>query len=201
MTNKPLVVCPVPCLVYNFIISYRDIRVVITKRLECISMTGLIINTIMNVITIKQGRNGCTHLHAVFTEEPHLGINNFLRGAEMVRIVPIQAPRNYTADIILRKGSRRDSSLPVLVQKTEIEADYPYLTRELGEQLGKKTNFVAAAVAALGLKGNPRYHQAIRASSSGSIQRYSPATLEKLRSHLRDNPEFNPYRLRKENSS
>jgi hypothetical protein len=38
---------------------------------------------------------------------PHLGLNRFLRSAEMVRVVTVQAPRNYTADLSLRKGSSR----------------------------------------------------------------------------------------------
>jgi len=128
---------------------------------------------------------------------PHLSINSFISDSEMVRIVPVQAPRNYTADITLRKGSRRDVSLPVLVKKTEIETDYPYLTRELGEKIDKNQNFTAAAATALGLKGDPRYHQAVRVSTSSFVQRYSQAAVEKVVTHLKENPDFNPYRWRK----
>ena len=63
----------------------------------------------------------------------YLQVGEYLKSAEMVRIVPIEAPRNYTADIKLRKGSAADSSLPVVVEKTNIEEDYPYLTKELFE--------------------------------------------------------------------
>ena len=98
---------------------------------------------------------------------------------DMVRIVPVGAPKNYTADIRLSKGNPRDSSLPVIVKRTDLEQDYPYLTKEIGEKLGMNTNFVAHAMLTLGLKGNTTYHQEVRSSKSGSIQRYSAAALER----------------------
>ncbi|MBI4502821.1 MAG: hypothetical protein HY700_16875 [Gemmatimonadetes bacterium] len=124
---------------------------------------------------------------------PHLALSRFIRGAEMVRIVPIQAPRNFTADISLRKGSAADASLPVLVKRTEIESDYPYLTRELGQKLGKNQNWVARAATVLGLKGVPTFHQAVRASTTSTIQRYSEAALQKLQQKLATSPDFDPY--------
>jgi hypothetical protein len=124
---------------------------------------------------------------------PHLGLGRFIRTADMVRIVPIQAPRNYTADVTLRKGSAADSSLPVLVKKTDVEADYPYLTKELGQRISKNQNWTARAVAVLGLKGDPKYHQAVRASVKSLVHRYSAAALESLRQKLAGEPTFNPY--------
>ena len=123
---------------------------------------------------------------------PHLGINDFLRTTDMVRIVPVEAPRNYTADITLRKGSPRDSSLPVIVKKTELETDYPYLTKELATEIGKSTNFVARAAQKLNLKGDPKYHQAIRSSKSGAVQRYSEAAKQLLMKKLFEDPAYNP---------
>lgn len=125
---------------------------------------------------------------------PYLAIGNFTSEGDMVRIVPVQAPKNYTADINLRKGSPKDSSLPVVVQKTNLEDDYPYLTKELGEKIGRPINFVAKAMNVLGLKGDRKFHQEIRSSKSGSIHRYSSAALEKLRKKLNEDPDFNPYR-------
>jgi hypothetical protein len=123
---------------------------------------------------------------------PYLGINDFIRSADMVRIVPVEAPRNYTADITLRKGSPKDSSLPVIVKKTEIETDYPYLTKELGKEINKSINFVARAAQHLNLKGNPKYHQSIRSSKSGSIQRYSEAAKQLLIQKIANEPEYRP---------
>jgi len=123
---------------------------------------------------------------------PYLGINDFVRNTDMVRIVPVEAPRNYTADISLRKGSARDSSLPVVVKKTELETDYPYLTKELAGEIGKSINFVARAAQELNLKGDPKYHQAIRSSKSGSIQRYSEAAKQLFIKKLKDEPEYKP---------
>ncbi|HMS82017.1 MAG TPA: hypothetical protein PKD12_00015 [Nitrospira sp.] len=124
---------------------------------------------------------------------PHLGLGRFLRKADMVRIVPVQAPRNFTADLTLRKGSAADATLPVLVKKTEVEVDYPYLTKELAEKLTRTQNWTARAIAVLGLKGEAKYHQAVRASKSSYIQRYSQAALDVLRQRIRKEPTFDPY--------
>lgn len=124
---------------------------------------------------------------------PHLGLSRFLRKADMVRIVPVQAPRNFTADLTLRKGSAADATLPVLVKRTEVEVDYPYLTKELAAKLGRTQNWTARAIAVLGLKGQAKYHQAVRASKASFIQRYSQAALEALQHRLRTEPAFDPY--------
>lgn len=125
---------------------------------------------------------------------PHLSIGDFIRGTEMVRIVPVQAPKNYTADITLRKGNRVDASLPVVIKKTDIETDYPFLTKELADKLGKSSSFVSAMIKFLGLKGNTQYHQQVRASQKSFIHRYSQAALDKISSFVNDNPQFNPYK-------
>lgn len=124
---------------------------------------------------------------------PHLKLSDFVRSADMIRIVPVQAPRNFTADISLRKGSAADASLPVLIKKTEIEVDYPLLTKELGAKLGKTQNWVAKAVAVLSLKGDPKYHQPIRAGQKTLIHRYSGAAEAALRDKLLAEPTFDPY--------
>lgn len=124
---------------------------------------------------------------------PHLKLSDFVKTNDMVRIVPIEAPRNFTADVSLRKGSAADSSLPVVVKKTEIETDYPYLTGELGARLGKTQNWVSKAVQVLNLKGDPRYHQPVRAGVTTVIHRYSGAADVKLQEKLTAEPDFNPY--------
>lgn len=126
---------------------------------------------------------------------PHLDVSDFIKNTDMVRIVAVQAPKNFTADISLRKGSKSDASLPVQVVKTNLEADYPFLTGELAEKLGRNQNFVAYTIKRLGLKGDSKYHQSIRSSKRSDIQRYSQATLERIKRHLADNPDFNPYKV------
>lgn len=125
---------------------------------------------------------------------PHLSIGKYLKTVDMIRIIAVQAPKNYTADINLRKGKQTDSALPVLIKKTDIEHDYPYLTGELGAKLGRKGNFVAFAVKKLNLKGNPQFHQSVRASKSSKVNRYSESVLNFLKEHLKNNPDFNPFK-------
>ena len=124
---------------------------------------------------------------------PHLAVSKFIRDTEMVRIVPVQAPKNFTADITLRKGSTRDASLPVVVKKTELEEDYPYLTKELAGKVDKTQNWAAKAAAVLKLKGDPKYHQSVRTSTSGAVQRYSEAAVQQMKALLAADPGFNPY--------
>ena len=128
---------------------------------------------------------------------PHLSLGDFIKRTDMVRIVPVQAPKNFTADITLRKGSAKDRSLPVVVKKTEVEKDYPYLTRDLGKEMGKNQHYVAATIAVLAMKDNPVFHQAVRASRSGVVHKYSEAALVHLKEHLQKNPEFDPYHAAK----
>lgn len=125
---------------------------------------------------------------------PYLQLGKYIKDADMVRIVPVEAPKNYTANITLRKGSSRDSSLPVITKRTELEKDYPYLTKELAEKLGRTTNFIAKSITVLGLKGNEKYHQSIRSSKSGEIQRYSESAFAELRRVIESDKSFNPYK-------
>jgi hypothetical protein len=124
---------------------------------------------------------------------PHLSLGEFIRNADMVKIVPVEAPKNFTADIKLRKGKASDASLPVVTQKTDVESDYPHLTKELGALIGKDQSWTAKAATSLGLKGDPKYHQRVRTSTDGYVQRYSEAAVQKLKLHLADNPDFSPY--------
>ena len=60
----------------------------------------------------------------------------------MVVVVPVQAPKGYTADINLRKGSgKAGAALPVMIKKTEVEED------DLRDKsyLGGQTRMEAAA--------------------------------------------------------
>lgn len=125
---------------------------------------------------------------------PHLALREFINSTDMVRIIPVEAPKNYTGDIRLRRGSQKDTTLPVVVHKTDLESDFPYLTSDLARSLGKSANFIAKAVKVLQIKENPKYHQAIRASKNGHIQRYNDAALSTLKQLLSANPDFNPYK-------
>lgn len=118
---------------------------------------------------------------------PHLAIGDFIKENEMIRVVPVQAPKNYAADLTLRKGSPKDSSLPVIVKKTDIDQDYPHLTKELARLLGTNMAKIVSIVHRLGLKGDPKYHQEIRTSSSGSVHRYSQAARDRIRDEIQGN--------------
>lgn len=126
---------------------------------------------------------------------PHLKLGTHIEETDMVRIVPVQAPKNYSADIILRKGAKNTKeALPVLLKKTDVEEDYPYLTKDLVKKIGKNQNFISRTITDLKLKDNPTYHQAVRTSGKTFVQKYSKATLEALEKHFTENPDYTPYR-------
>jgi len=124
---------------------------------------------------------------------PYLRLNQFLKKSEMVRIIPVQAPKGMTADLVFRKGAR-DLSLPVAIKKTEIESDYPYLTGELADKIEKNVNYVAKTISNLGIKDKPEYHQQIRSSKNSKVQRYSDAALHYLQEFLKKDPTYTPYK-------
>lgn len=117
---------------------------------------------------------------------PYLEINKFIKENEMVRIIPTEAPKNYSADITLRKGSAKDSSLPVHIKKTNVDQDYPYLTTELATMLGTNRHGIIKLIKQLNLKNNSTYHQAIRTSKSGCVHRYSEAAKEIIADKLKN---------------
>ncbi|MDD4179163.1 MAG: hypothetical protein PHH14_03845 [Candidatus Margulisbacteria bacterium] len=123
---------------------------------------------------------------------PYLRLSEFLRNTDMVKVIPVQAPKGMTADVILRKGSK-DLSLPVVVKKTEMEEDYPYLTGELAEKLGKKVNYVSKTISNLGMKDNPEFHQQIRSSKNSKVQRYSDSALSHLKEYYLKHPDYWPF--------
>lgn len=126
---------------------------------------------------------------------PHLKISEHLENADMVCVIPIQAPKNFTADIQLRKGSKNlKGSLPVTIKKSNVEEDYPFLTSDLAKNLGKDQNFTAKMIAVLNLKDKSDYHQAIKTSRSSKTHHYSQKAYEELSSKLKKNPDFNPYK-------
>ncbi len=62
----------------------------------------------------------------------------------------------------------------------------------------RSTNFVGKCADILNLKGNMEYHQAIRSSRSGRVQKYSQKAFKYLKNYLEKNPNFNPYKKSKE---
>lgn len=115
---------------------------------------------------------------------PYLAIGEFIKTSDMVRIVPVEAPKNYTADIKLRKGKATDPTLPVVVEKTNLEDDYPFLTKELAGILKISVSKLVAVVGKLGLKGDQKYHQELRTSKNSCVHRYSNSANSKIEAEL-----------------
>lgn len=129
---------------------------------------------------------------------PYLEIGRYLTSAEMISVVPVQAPRNYTADITLRKSSKNlKGTLPVTIVKTTIEEDYPYLTSDIASKINKTSNFVAYAMQDLRLKNNKEFHQKIRTSHNSYVQRYNIEALNFLANFVDKNPDYNPHTQKK----
>ncbi len=126
----------------------------------------------------------------------NLELNNFLNSTEMVRIVPVQAPKNFSADIILRRGDKKlTSALPVIYKKSNVNDDYPFLTTDIAKKISKDINYTSRLIKNLGLKGNDDYHFPIKSSKNGSTHKYSESALAFIKGFLENNPDYNPYRV------
>jgi hypothetical protein len=123
-----------------------------------------------------------------------LKLQKQITNGENIRFVPVQAPRNYTADICLRKGPRNGEGLPVVFRKENPTETHPHLTKDLAKLLGKTPNWVAMTVRIIGVFGDSRYHFKISTSSKTEHHRYSEEALGKLKDLLTKNPNFNPYK-------
>ncbi len=127
--------------------------------------------------------------------QPHLDLTDYTDKADMIRIVPFQAPKNVTVDINLRTGPKNQKeSLPVYIKTSGIDDEYPFLTGDLAKILNKNVNFISKAISKLNLKGDLKYHTTVRTSQSHHTQRYSNVTLDFLKNLLKEKPEYNPYK-------
>lgn len=94
------------------------------------------------------------------------------------------------ADVAIRVTTDPDAA-PVNI---DINRSYPFTTTALGESLGRSTNWAAAAVRALRLKGDLHYHYPVRnADGRVIVNKYSEAALERLRDQVERDPEWNPW--------
>lgn len=121
-----------------------------------------------------------------------LNLGDYSRNADMIVIVPIQAPSGTKADIKLSKG--RGSNISIAQIKRATDDDYPYLTKDLSTKLGKSSSYVSKTISNLSLKGNILYHQQIRAGSKSLVHKYSDSCLLYLRKFYEDNPDYAPFK-------
>ena len=121
-----------------------------------------------------------------------LNIGEYSRNADMIVVVPIQAPSGTKADINLSKG--RGSEISITQTKRATDDDYPHLTKDLSTKLGKSSPYVSKTISNLKLKGNALYHQQIRSGSKSLVHKYSDACLNHLRNFYSDNPTYEPFK-------
>lgn len=121
-----------------------------------------------------------------------LNLGDYSRKAEMIVVVPIQAPSGTSADITLTKN--RGSSISVNINKRATDDDYPHLTKDLSAKLGKSSSYVSKTISNLKIKGNALYHQQIRSGSRSLVHKYSDSCLNYLRAYYQDNPDYKPFR-------
>jgi hypothetical protein len=124
----------------------------------------------------------------------HLKLGEFIQTTDMVVVVPVQAPKGFSADIHLSKGSKKSkTALPVMIKKTNLQEDFPFTTKDLSEKLGKDLTFIAKTTKNLGMKGNEKYHLLVRTGKS-NVHRYSQQALDEIQAHLKINPSYRPYK-------
>lgn len=117
-------------------------------------------------------------------------LGEYIKKAEHVKFVFVQSPRGFTADIKLHKGSKKTKeAITVMTKRTNVEEDYPHLTKNLAKLLEKDIYFIANATRYLKLFGDEKYHQSVH-----TTQCYSNAALDFLRKYSKENPNYTPYK-------
>lgn len=119
-----------------------------------------------------------------------LKIGEYARSADMVVVVPIQAPSGTQADIKLSKSNK--GVLTVNFDKRATDDDYPYLTQDVSSKLGKTRSFVQRMIKDLDIKGTASYHQRIRSGNKSFVHKYSDTCVNYLKKYLEDNPTYIP---------
>lgn len=112
-----------------------------------------------------------------------LKLGNYARRAEMIVVVPIQAPSGTQADIKLSK-TQKSSAISVKFDKRATDDDYPYLTQDLTSKLGISRTRVLNKIKELNIKGNSLYHQKVRTGSNSCSHKYSDQCLNFLRNEF-----------------
>lgn len=76
----------------------------------------------------------------------------------------------------------------------DVNQEYPYTAKTLGEKIGKNLNWVANAIKKLNLKYDKLYCCPVEgASGKPAIFKYSEEALKRLKNEIEKNPDFNPY--------
>lgn len=122
----------------------------------------------------------------------HLKIKDYIDKIHNVRIVAIQAPKNYSADLVLRKGDKNDNTLPVVQKTVDIDNEYPLFTKDIVEKLGKSIHFWSRVINDLGLRGDPNFHIKIKSSKKTVTQRYSNGIINILSNFIKEHPNYKP---------
>lgn len=119
-----------------------------------------------------------------------LKTGEYTRAAEMIVVVPIQAPSGTQADITLSKSQK--GAITVNFEKKATDDDYPHLTQDVSAKLGKSLSFAQRMIKDLSIKGNPAYHQRIRSGKKSFVHKYSDTCINYLKQHLAENPAYIP---------
>jgi hypothetical protein len=127
-------------------------------------------------------------LHAVAPSEAPPGVE-----PQIVALTELEAEAlrvDDHAEVAVRVTTDPDAA-PVNI---DINRTYPFTTSALGEAVGKGTNWAAAAVRALRLKGDLTCHYPVRnADGRVVVNKYSEAALQKVRDRLAAEPNWNPW--------
>lgn len=109
-------------------------------------------------------------------------LGGFLSRADMLKIVFVQAPKNYTVDVTLGRNKKNSKNiLPVsVVGKLQCEKN----THEIAEIVGVRPYDVHKFIKEHAIKGDPVYHQEIPNGKNPPLHRYSEKLAELMKKSL-----------------
>jgi hypothetical protein len=119
---------------------------------------------------------------------------------ERIKIIAAQYPAteietSQTAmPLEVKPIKRKRKGVPVLIEKTDPNVEYPYQTKDLAKLLNKSNSYITQLLKVLRMKGDPQYNYDYK-NSEGKIilRKYNDRCLDELRKFILKCPNFNPW--------
>ncbi len=127
----------------------------------------------------------------------HLAIYDYTNNQDNVRFVPVETKKGYKAEVVVERSNRATEGMTVLTRTSDPERDYPHLSSDLAQTLGKSTYFVRQLAVQLSMIGNRDYYTAIKTGKSSTTKKYSDKALNYMKEYIAKNPTWSPYKKKK----
>ena len=125
----------------------------------------------------------------------HLAIYRYINKQDDVRIIPVEVPRGHRPSVRIEKT--KDPLAPVMVEKSDLETDWPYFTKDFAKKIGRSQNYTSRLLKDIGVRADKTMCVSVRMNPSGSsVPKYNDRALGWVKVFLDKQPAYNPYHSR-----